>query len=132
MDFVKQFLSDQSGPIIQQLTSQLGFSSEQAQSFLPPAVEKVVGALKGGGLDLGSLLGGGDPSALVSQVDAESLASEAGVDVGTASAGLQALVPTLLGSLKEQSGGAAGVLSLLGGDGGGLLDKAGKLGGLFK
>ena len=38
---------------MEQLSSQLGFSTEQARGFVPPAVEQVLGVVKGGGLVIG-------------------------------------------------------------------------------
>ncbi len=135
MEFLEQILKDQTGPLVEKLTGALGFSPDQAGSFVPAAIQRVVEALQGGGLDLGSLLGGGDASDLVSKVDASALAESAGIEPARATEGLQVLVPDLLGALQEKAGGAAGLASLLGGGGeaGGLLGKVGGLaGGLFK
>ena len=52
MDIVKQLLADQTGPLVEKLTSQLGFSAEQAQGFVPAAVGQLIEAVKGGGIDL--------------------------------------------------------------------------------
>jgi len=135
MDIVKQLLADQAGPLVEKLTGQLGFSAEQAQGFVPAAVTQLIQVVKGGGVDLAGLLGGGgDPSALVDKVDAGALAQAAGVDATKAKQGLQSIAPSILEKLGESAGGAQGLLSMLGGEGaGGLLGKAsGLASGLFK
>jgi len=134
MDIVKQLLADQAGPLVEKLTGQLGFSAEQAQGFVPAAVTQLIEVVKGGGIDLAGLLGGGDPSALVDQVDTGALAQAAGVDATKAKQGLQSIAPSILEKLGESAGGAQGLLSMLGGEGaGGLLGKASGLAtGLFK
>ncbi len=134
MDIVKQLLAEQTGPLVEKLTSQLGFSADQAQSFVPAAVAQVIEVLKGGKLDLASLLGGADPSALIDRVDAGALARAAGVEPAQATTGLGAIAPAILEALQKQGGGAEGLLSMLGGEGaGGLLGKAsGLAAGFFK
>ena len=134
MDIVKQLLAEQTGPLVEKLTGQLGFSAEQAQGFVPAAIAQLIEAVKGGGIDLAGLLGGGDPSALLDGVDTGALASAAGLDATKATEGLQSIAPSILEKLKENAGDAQGLLSMLGGEGaGGLLGKAsGLAGGLFK
>ena len=129
-----QLLGDQIGPLVEKLTGSAGFDASQAQAFVPAALERIVETLKGGGFDLGSLLGGGSPTDLIQKLDPSALAAKAGVDASQASAGLEAIVPDVLGQLKEKAGGAESVLSMLGGgEAGDLLGKAGGLvGGLFK
>ena len=133
MDLVQQLLGDRAGDAIQGLVGQAGFSQEQAQGFLPVALQKVVETLQGGGLDLGGLLGEGG-SSLLSRLNPGEIAAETGVDEARASAGLETLVPMLLSALSGQSGGLEGVLSGLGGQkAGGLLGAAkGLAGKLFK
>ena len=133
MDLVQQLLGDRAGDAIQGLVGQAGFSPEQAQGFLPVAIQKVVEAVQGGGLDLGGLLGEGG-SSLLSRLNPGELAAETGVEEAQATAGLETLVPTLLTALSGQSEGLEGVLSGLGGQkAGGLLGAAkGLAGKLFK
>lgn len=134
MELVQKILEERGPDLIQSLVGKAGFSSEQAQGFLPAAAEKVIAALQRGDLDLGSLLGGGDLASLLSKVDTGALAAETGVDAEKASAGLGELVPGLLSGLGAGSGGVEGLLSALGGEkSGGLLGAAGGLAGkLFK
>jgi hypothetical protein len=133
MDLVEQLLGDGVGDAIQGLVGQAGFSREQAQGFLPVVLQKVVGAVQGGGLDLGALLGD-NGSSLLSRLNAGEIATETGVDETQASAGLESLVPVLLAAFSAKSGGLEGLLSSLGGDkAGGLLGAAkGLAGKLFK
>ena len=80
MDFVQRFLNEKGYQITQDLVGKLGFSTEQAKSFLPTAVRKLVGAFQGGKLDITSLMGGGDPSLLLDKIDAGALAGELGLE----------------------------------------------------
>jgi hypothetical protein len=134
MDFVKQVLSDKGGEFIRQLTGQLGFSAEQAESFVPAAIQKVLGLAQSGNLDVAGLLGGLNLAEVISKVDTQGLASTAGIDQATATRGLESLLPGLVSALKEKAGDAGSLMSLLGEEGaGGLVGAAGKLAGkLFK
>lgn len=133
MGLVDELLSAKSSELIRGLTEKAGFSADEATKFIPPAAEQVVDQVKGGGLDIGALLAGQDLSSLISKLDLGALASQVGIDESKVSAGLQTLVPMLLSALQDKAGGASGLLSLLGGDGGGDVAGAlGKLGGLFK
>lgn len=128
MDPIQDLLKEKGGSLIGGLVSQAGFSYSQAQSFVPAAVAKIVDLLKGGGLDIGSLLSGGGVSSLISKLDIGSLASQAGVDETAATKGLESLVPSVVSSLQDKAGGAAGVLSMLGGGTSpGVLEGAGNL-----
>ena len=115
---------DRAGDAIQGLVGQAGFSTEQAQGFLPVVIQKVVELVQGGGLDLGALLGDGG-SSLLSRLNAGEIATQTGVAESQASSGIEALVPVLLGALSSRSGGVEGLLSSLGGDKAGDLDNDG-------
>jgi len=134
IEMVQKLLADRGPELIQSLVSKAGFSSDEAQSFLPGAAEQVATTLQGGGLDLGELLGGGGVAALLSKLNAGELAAKTGVDEAKANAGLGELVPSLLAAFKDQSGGADGLLAALGGGkADALLGAAGGLAGkLFK
>ncbi len=134
MDFVKQILESQGDALVQKLVGQAGFGADQARSFLPAAVQAVVGALKGGGLDLGSLLKGGSLQSLLGAVNLGALASETGVDEAKARSGLEAVAPAVLSQIQGSAGGVEGLLSQLGGDkAGGLAGAArGLAGKLFR
>lgn len=131
MELVQQLLSEKGGEIIQNLTGRLGFSAEQAERFVPAALKSVLGLLQGGKLDAGALLGGSGEADVLAKIDTEGLAREAGVAAAQVPGGLQSLLPTLVSALQDK-GGAAAVLSLLGGEGsGGILGAAGKIAGRF-
>ena len=125
-----QAILKQFGPTLtQQLTSKSGFTGPQAQGFLTALLPGILGAVKGGGLNLQSLLGG-DASALLGKLDLGGIAKSAGVDKVKAEAGAKEVVPGLLKQLQSQSGGLEGLLGKVGGGAGGaqdLLKKAGKL-----
>ena len=75
MGIVEDLLKEHGGELIGSLTG-AGFSPEQAEGFLPPAATQVLDVVKGGGLDLGSLLGGGsDVGSLISKLDLPGLAA---------------------------------------------------------
>ena len=127
---VQQLINQHGAEFVRSLVAKAGFSVDEAQSFLPVAVEKLVAALQGGGLDLGGLLGGGGVTSLLAQLNAGEIAADSGIDEAKATAGLGELAPNLLSALKEQSGGAEGLLSALGsGKSDGLLGTAGGLAG---
>jgi hypothetical protein len=126
MEFVQRLLESRGEDLVQKLVGQAGFGAEQARSFLPAAVQALVGALQGGGLDLGALLGGGSAASLLSRVDVGEVARASGVEETQARSGLETLAPSLLSELKEAGG--ADLLSKLGGEGAGGL--AGAVGGL--
>lgn len=115
------------GPVLtQQLTSKSGFTPTQAQSFVPGLIQKVIGALQGGGFDLKSVLGG-NAASLISKLDLSSLAKTAGVDPAKAEAGAKEVVPNLLTQLQSE-GGLDGLLGKVGAAAGAqdLMKKAGK------
>jgi hypothetical protein len=129
MGLLEDILNKRGDELTGALTQGAGFDAGQAAGFLPPALEGMLGAVSGGGLDLGALLGGADASSWLEKIDLAQLASAAGIGEGKAESGIQALIPVVLSVLKDEGGGAAGILSALGGsDAGGALGKlAGKL-----
>jgi len=128
MDIIQNLLSEKRDELVEPLVQRAGFSGQEARSFLPPAFEQISQALGGGGLDLGSLLGNRDASALMEQVDVSAAAQEAGVEPQKAESGFQAILPLVLSFVQEKAGGAGGLGALLGGgDSGGT---ASALGGL--
>lgn len=129
-EMVQKLIQERGPELVQSLVSKVGFSAEEAQGFLPVAVEKLMAALQGGGLDFGELLGGGGVASLLSKLNTREIAADSGLDEAKAEAGLGELVPNVLSALKEQSGGAEGLLSALGGGkSDGLLGAAGGLAG---
>ena len=125
-EILKQLLGEKQAGWLALLTDKAGFTLEQAKGFLGPALEQVLGALKGGQLDLGALLGG-SVDEVVSKLDVAGLASQAELDGERAEQGLKELLPDVGATLKEQSGALEGLGDLLGGSGGGLKGIVGKL-----
>ena len=134
MDIVQQLLRERGGELAQNLIGEAGFSSDQAEGFLPLALQKVIAVLQGGDLDLGALLGGSGASSILSRLNVGELATEAGLDEAKAGAGISALIPALLSAIQQGAGGTEGLLASLGGEGASdLLGAAGGLAGkLFK
>lgn len=132
MELISGFLQQHGSGLVSKLVEGLGFDPAQAEKFVPAAVEQVTGLLTGGGLDIGSLLGGNGVSSLLGKVDTDGLAQQAGVSVDQARSGLESLAPDLLSGLSDQAGGAEALLGALGGDSsGGLVGAVGKLAGGF-
>lgn len=132
MGIIDELISSGGTELLASLTEKAGFTPQEAQRFLPVATEQVVEEVQGGGLDLGSLLGGDGVGSLISKLDIGSLASQTGLDTAQASTGLQSLVPVLLSLLQSKAGGADGILSMLGGSQkGGAMGALGKLAGGF-
>ena len=110
-----QQLITQLAPTLLAKLQETGFSTDQAEQFLPEAGESIAGNVGAG--DLVSLLAGGDPvAAILEKVDIGALASKLGIDSGLATQGLQSILPQLVEGLKSEGGG-------------GLLGSAAKLGG---
>ena len=126
MDLLKQMIEENGPALLGALTGDAGLSESQAQSLLPEVASGVGQALEGGGLDLGSLLGG-DVGKLLQDVDFGALASAAGLSEAQVESGLEALLPLLMKLLGEQTGGAEGLGALLGGDAGKALGSLGDL-----
>jgi hypothetical protein len=108
-----------------------GFTTDQAQQFLPEAAQGMSDAISGGGIS--ELLSSGDTgdmaSTIMGKIDIEGIASKIGIDSSLVSNGLTALVPKVLAIINNEGGGLS---SLLGsGDGGGIGDIAGMAGKLF-
>lgn len=126
---LKQLLDEHGPKLVSELTHKAGFQPDEAQKFVPAAAQQAFDKLKGGGLDLKSLLGGGDVSALIGKMDLGALAKTSGVDVGKAASGLKALLPALLELLKSKGFDAGKLASLLGGASG---SGAGGIGGAIQ
>lgn len=130
MEILQRLLREHGPALIQSLVGKAGFDAAEAESFLPSAAKLILGALQGGSVDLGALLGGGGASELVSGLDAGALAADTGVTEAKARSGLAALAPDLLGLVQGQAGGAKDLLAGLTGEGkGGILGAAGGLAG---
>ena len=119
MDLIKSLIADKGGELVSQLIDKSGFSTEQAEAFVPEAFSSVVDAVKGGANPE-------DEGGLLEQIDIGNLASKVGIDTEAASGGLSTILPMVMSLLGEKAGGLGALTSLLGG-GDGI---AGKLTGL--
>ena len=131
MDFLKNILGDNTADLVSGLVDKAGFSANQAQAFVPEATSSVVDAVKGAGdLDFSNM--GAATQTVMDKVDVSALAGKVGIGAEQAQNGLGAIVPSLLQLFQEKAGGAAGIMSMLGGLGEGGIGKAvGGLGKLF-
>lgn len=93
--------------------------------------------VKGGKLDVASLVGGGGVSGMIGKLGLGAISKQVGVDEAKAkaTAGATAIVPGILESFGKQAGGLAGLAGLVSGAKGGAKGGAGdllkKAGGLF-
>ncbi len=111
MNLIYNLMGDNAPKLIEQLTG-AGFGTEQAQGFLPDALQSVMGGLQQ--FDIEKLLGADSDtqtSSLLDRIDITALAGRLGGDSGLTTRGLQAIIPQILGFLKGNPAAA----SLLGG-----------------
>ena len=129
MDFLKDLINSHSSDFLSVLTES-GFSSEQAEDFLPEAGQSVTEAVKT--TDLTDLLGG-DASSVMSSVlehiDISSLAERLGMDETMVDTGITALITKFLEITKDEGGGLSSLLAGVGQEG--LLGNVGKVFGKF-
>ncbi len=130
MDVLKNLIGEHGSTLMATLTNS-GFTSDQAQTFLPEAAEGIGDAIGGGGIS--TMLGGGDTGSMMStimgKIDIDSIASKAGIDASLARSGITALIPKILAIINANGGGLS---SLPGGEGvGGVGGVAGLTGKLF-
>jgi hypothetical protein len=132
MDFLKTFLGDNTSELVAGLVDKANFSAEQAAAFVPEAASSVLDAAKDvGNLDFSNLAA--TAQALIGQVDVADLGRKAGIGAEQAQVGLTTMVPKLLQLFQDQTGGAEGMMKMLGGLGeGGIAGILGSLGGLGK
>ena len=132
MDILKNLLGDNTADLVSGLVNKAGFSEGQAKAFVPEAASSVVDAVKGAGGDIDFEDMGNAAQTVMGKVDVSALAGKVGIGTEQVQKGLSAIVPTLLNLFQEKAGGAAGMMSMLGGLGEGGLGKiAGGLGKLF-
>jgi hypothetical protein len=129
MDFLDGILKEKGPQLIGALTSQAGFSPDQAEKFVPAAGSAVMDTMKSqaGNLDFDNLSSASNVKTIMGGIDAGSLASIAGVTPQQSVGGITAIVPMLLGLIGSRAGGASGLLAMLTGSGAGKLGKLGKL-----
>lgn len=131
---LEQLLKEHGSELLSSITQGSDLDATQAQGLLPPALENIAEVVKGGagGFDLGSLLGGKQDAmtGLLGQLDLGKIAGQAGLSESQTQGGLQSLLPAVMSLLGEKSGGAAGLLSMLGGGGDDTGGTLGALGGL--
>ena len=111
MNLIYNLMDNQGSKLIEQLTG-AGLHAEQAKGFLPDALKSVMGGLEQ--VDVQALLSADSTtqtSSLMEKIDIPSLASKLDGDSGLASSGLQAIIPQVLGFLKDNPA-AAGLMSM--------------------
>ena len=119
-DPIKQALDAKTGSWSKLLADQAGFTPDEAQKFVPAALDKVAGLVRSSQDSSAPL----DAQKVLSQLNPPELAKRAGVDPGKATAGLRTLLPEVGRTLKavpEAKGfveSAKGLLGQLGQQGG--------------
>lgn len=119
---IEALLGDKFGELTSALTGN-GFSTDQANAFIPEAAQGFLETFKahGEGLDLNDL--GGSASSLLQSFDISSLAEKVGISAEQAQTGVSAVLPTLLSLAGQHQDKIEMLSSMLGGKGG--------LGGIF-
>ncbi|MFT5049519.1 MAG: hypothetical protein ACI8QZ_000912 [Chlamydiales bacterium] len=123
-DILKGVLGEKEAAWVEMLTSQFDFSIEQAQAFVPIAIDKLVGLVGTGSLDLST---GVDPETVLAKLDMTALATESGIDADKALSGMQGMLADVVSSFGEQMASMSNLLSQLGGDGDDALSKLGDM-----
>ena len=127
---LEALLKEHGGELLSSLTGAGGLDQGQAENLLPPALGGISDALQNGGLDLSSLLGGGNAAAdLLKQLNIGDIASSAGLSEHQAKSGLASLVPAVMSLLNNKASGPADLLAMLGG-GEGASGALGAIGGI--
>lgn len=114
MNLIYNLMGNQSAELIEQLTG-AGLDVEQARSFLPDALQGVMAGLEH--IDVQALLGADSETqtaSLMDKIDIGALAGHLGGDRELAGNGLQAIIPQVLGFLKNNPA-AANLLGMLSG-----------------
>lgn len=114
MNLIYNLMGNKGSELIEKLTG-AGLGTEQAQGFLPDALQSVMGGLQQ--VDIQALMGADSEtqtSSLMDKIDVNALAGHLGGDSGLASSGLQAIIPQVLGFLKDNPA-AASLLDMKGG-----------------
>ncbi len=129
MDFLQQLLQDKSAAMVSSLLGKAGFSAGQAEVFVPSAASSVLDAVKrrAGEASLAEIAT--DPGSVADGVDIAGLADQVGISREKAVSGLEAVLPIILGVLRDKAGGLGSLGSLLGGGNaaGAVSGMAGKL-----
>jgi len=130
MDPLKILLQEVSPKLVSALTERSGFSTGQAEAFVPAAAKSALDFIRNQSdqLDLDDLPG--LASRLASGIDENELASQAGVAASEAQNGLETVLPQLLASAEQKArlfGGLGAVSKMLDGGSSGLGGFASKL-----
>ncbi len=113
MNLIYNLMDDQGASMIEQLTG-AGLDAEQAKSFLPDALKSVMDGLKQ--IDIQALLRADadtQVSSLMDKIDIPSLAHGHGGNNNLTTSGILAIIPQVLGFLKNNPA-AAGLMSMPG------------------
>jgi hypothetical protein len=131
MDFLNDIIRDRGGDLVAQLTSKAGFSTEQAERFVPAAGSSVAETLasRASEMDLTNLASADSVGMILKHLDVGAIAKKAGVTAEQGAKGLNSLLPMLMQLIGDHAKDASGLLALLGG-GGGLGKNLGALKGM--
>ncbi|MCP3920851.1 MAG: hypothetical protein GY711_35435 [bacterium] len=128
-ELIQQVLALKGGDWTSVLTGKLGFSAEQASSFLPTSLKQIFRVVEKGKVDVGSMLTGSGAKDILENVNLDKIAEKSGLAPGKAREGLEQLVPDMLSAVKDKAGDADGLAAMLGGDAKNVLDQAGGIAG---
>jgi uncharacterized protein YidB (DUF937 family) len=122
---IQKFLQEKGSGLAQKLTTQVGLAPQTAQSFLSQLAPRLVDTIRGGGVDLKAVIGGGDVGALLGKLNLGQIARTIGIDEAKATAGAKAVIPGLIEGLQKQAGGIGGVIGNVAGGASDILKKGG-------
>ena len=145
MDLLQNLLKEKGGDLVGALTGSAGFGKPEAERFVPAAGSSMLDAFKSqaGSLDLddiqnaakiGAVRGAETVDKIMQGIDIGGLAKQVGITPEQSAKGLAAIMPMVLGFMKEHGDSLSGLLGMLGGgaDGPDVGDALGKLKGLGK
>lgn len=136
MDLLQNLLKEKGGDLVGALTGSAGFGKPEAERFVPAAGSSMLDAFKSqaGSLDLDDIQNAANVGKIMQGIDIGGLAKQVGITPEQSAKGLAAIMPMVLGFMKEHGDSLSGLLGMLGGgaDGPDVGDALGKLKGLGK
>lgn len=119
MDFLNDIIRDRGADLIAELTSKAGFSTDQAERFVPAAGSSVMDmvASRTSDLDLTDLASASSVRTIMEHLDVGALSRTAGVTAEQGAKGLTSLLPMLMSLIGDHAKDAGGLLSMLGAGG---------------
>lgn len=127
MGMISKLFEEHAGTFVDAL-SKTGFSTEQAQAFLPDAASSVVDATESMGVDqIITTFTSSDKTELLGMINLDAISSKLNLDTGQASQGMNSIISTASELFASNSGVTGALSSLMDSSGDGALNMAKKL-----